>query len=300
MKPRLTQKEFVEKCHKKHNNKYDYSKSIYVTQKERVIITCLKHGDFIQIAKSHLRGDGCRLCGNENVSKLYSSNTEEFLKKSKSIHGEKYDYSKTIYKNAHSKVNITCKIHGIFKQEPSNHLRGNGCPNCTYNNGNTKKFIEKAILIHGDKYEYSLVKYLTNKKPVKITCHIHGLFEQTPDKHINRKHGCPFCKASKGELEIKKFLEINNINFIPQYGFKKCKYKSKLLFDFYLPDFNLCIEYNGIQHYKPVAFFGGSNKLKLQKKRDEQKQKFCKTNLINLLIIKYNENINKTLNSYLF
>ena len=299
MKARLLQTEFINRCIEKHQNKYDYSKTIFITTKKKINIICPKHGEFSQMANTHLKGAECKLCSNEKISVLYKSNTEDFIKKSLNIHKNRYDYSKTVYNGAHSKVKIICKIHGVFNQEPSNHLKGSGCPNCTYNIGNTEKFIKKSSLIHNNKYDYSLVKYTQNKKPVKIICPLHGVFEQTPDKHSNRKHGCPNCNLSKGELEIKNFLELNNISFIQQFCFKNCKHKLALPFDFYIPIYNLCIEFNGIQHYKAVAFFGGNSKLELQKKRDKKKQEYCKNNNIDLLTIKYNENVAKILSKKL-
>jgi len=119
--------------------------------------------------------------------------TEQFIEKAKAVHGDKYDYSLVDYKNAKTKVKIICSIHGVFEQIPYNHLQGKKCFEC---NGSkkttTKQFIEKAKVIHGDKYDYRQVKYNNRHNKVKIVCPEHGPFEQTPGCHLNG-NGCPKC-----------------------------------------------------------------------------------------------------------
>jgi len=112
--------------------------------------------------------------------------TEEFIEKSIKVHGDRYDYSLVEYKNAHTKVKIICKEHGVFEQTPNTHLNGSGCLECGGTKQlNTKKFIKKAKEIHGKKYDYSLVNYINAKTKIKIICTNHGEFEQTPNSHLN-------------------------------------------------------------------------------------------------------------------
>jgi very-short-patch-repair endonuclease len=108
--------------------------------------------------------------------------------------------------------------------------------------------------------------------------------------------GCPICKESKGEILIREYLEKYKINYKSQFKFKDCKHKRKLPFDFYLPEYKICIEYDGIQHYKPIDYFGGESELNNTKIRDNIKNNYCKNNNINLIRIKYNDNITKKLN----
>lgn len=125
--------------------------------------------------------------------------TEDFIKKAKAVHGNKYDYSKTVYVNQKTDVIITCPLHGDFKQRPNNHYMGAGCPVCSGNKkSDTNNFIKKAKAIHGDKYDYSCVVYKNNKTSVEIICPIHGVFKQTPDKHLSGQ-GCPMCAGEKLE-----------------------------------------------------------------------------------------------------
>ena len=274
-----------------HLKKYNYSLVNYVNQKIKVKIVCPIHGEFEQTPKSHLQGKGCLLCGRNEMKTKLTKNEDLFTFNAKKTHNNKYDYSLIKYKGSHVKIKIICPIHGEFEQTPSNHLKGHGCTYCTYNNSNLEKFIENGQKTHNNKYDYSLVKYRNNKTKVKIICPTHGEFEQSPDHHINRKHGCPSCKESKGEYKIREILTENNIKFIPQYKFNECKNKLELPFDFFLPDYNTCIEFNGIQHYKPVKYFGGEEKLKEQQINDKIKKDFCEDHDIKLVIIRYNESV---------
>jgi hypothetical protein len=136
-------------------------------------------------------------------------------------------------------------------------------------------FIERSIKVHNNKYDYSLVNFINTKNKVKIICSEHGVFEQTPDSHY-RKRGCPKCnKYSK----IWSTLEI--INHLP--------------FDFYLPKKNICIEFDGVQHFKDSIYDKNGENLITRKIRDNIKNEYCIKNNILLIRIKYNENIEEKL-----
>lgn len=135
--------------------------------------------------------------------------TEDFIERAKEIHGDKYDYSKTKYVDAKTKVIITCKIHGDFLQNPHNHISNkSGCPKCckNHNRYGTDTFIAAAKLIHGEKYDYSNVVYVNGTTKVKICCPEHGVFEQSPSKHLSGQ-GCPICGKISGKNKIKKDTE---------------------------------------------------------------------------------------------
>ena len=148
--------------------------------------------------------------------------TKEFIERAIKVHGNKYDYSKVEYVNATKSIKIICKEHGEFIQLPFNHLQGKGCPICRYINSSNKnkmtleEFIERAIKVHGNKYDYSKVEYVNNRTKVCIICHEHGEFWQRPDDHIIKKHGCPKCSGNK-----KRTLEsfINDANKKHNYFF---------------------------------------------------------------------------------
>ena len=284
----LTTKEFIKRAKEKHKNLYDYSVVKYINSYTKIKIICSIHGVFEQTPQNHIFGQGCPRCGG-----TINLTTEEFVKKAIKIHVGKYNYSLVKYINTETKVKIICPKHGVFMQSPEKHIkRSQGCPNC--NNSaklTTAEFIEKAKKVHGDIYDYSKVIYKNSKTEVDIICQTHGLFKQKPDTHLRDKSGCQICRFSHGEKEVNKILKENNTEFITQKKFKNCKNKRPLPFDFYLPEQNICIEFNGIQHYKPISFFGGKKEFEKLKKRDKIKKDFCKKEKINLIIIKYNDNI---------
>jgi very-short-patch-repair endonuclease len=227
-------------------------------------------------------------------------NTYIFIDRAKIIHGDKYDYTLSVYVKAKSKVKIICPIHGIFEQTPNNHvLGGYGCNQCSYLSS-TKDFIKKATKIHGNKYNYSQVDYKNNKTHIKIICHKHGEFMQEPRNHLSG-YGCSICKESAGELRISSILEKLHIKFIRQKSFSNCIRQKKLLFDFYLPEYNICIEYDGRQHFEEIELFGGKEYLKLLQESDKIKNTYCKNNKIKLLRISHfqYDNVEKLISEFI-
>ena len=222
--------------------------------------------------------------------------TEEFIEKSNKKHNNKYNYDLVKYINNKTKVEIICLKHGSFKQRPDDHLKGVGCAICSGNVMTTDMFIKKSRIEHGNKYDYSLVNYIKYK--IKIICPVHGIFEQTPYHHMNGC-GCQICNESKGEKYIKNKLDKLNISYVPQKTFEGCKYKRLLPFDIYLPDYNVCIEYDGLQHDKSISTWGGEEYFKIIQKRDKIKNEYCEQNNIKLYRIKYNLDIQKELKKIL-
>ncbi len=294
MPKRLTTEEFIKKAQEVHGNKYDYSKVNYVNNKIPIKILCLKHGSFLQKPGDHLLKKGCLNCSVDNKRK----STEIFIKKVNKIHKNKYNYSKIDYVNNHTKIQIFCPAHGYFLQNPNSHLKGFGCPSCSLvKKLTTETFIEKSKKIHGNKYNYSKVNYINNYTKVLIICPKHGEFSQTPNSHLTG-NGCPLCKSSKGELLIEKLLKHLNLLYIRQKTFNDLKNPLtgwKLRYDFYLPQENMLIEFNGIQHYKDTKYW--NKNFKTQQFKDNIKQDYAFKNNYKLLIIKYNQNIEKKLKS---
>lgn len=286
---------FIKKAKHVHGDKYDYSLVNYVNSISKVKIICPIHGVFEQRPAKHLNNKrGCQICGGSK-----KMTTSEFINKAKYTHNDKYDYSLSDYKNNSIKVKIICPVHGIFEQSPNNHIsKKHGCPLCSNNKKlTTNIFIDRCKKIHNNKYDYSLSKYVNAHSKIKIICPVHGVFEQTPNSHY-QNIGCSKCKRSKGEEQIETILLKNKIKYITQKRFKNCTDKKQLPFDFYLTDYNLCIEYDGKQHFNLLNnFWGGEKTLNMIKKHDKIKDKYCEENNIYLLRIKYNDNINEKLDS---
>lgn len=205
----MTTKQFIEKSIKKHGKYCDYSKVVYVNSSTEVTIICPNHGEFKQKPSYHLSNKtSCPECSGK--CKL---STEEWIKKAKKIHGEKYDYSKVEYINDKSKVTIICSIHGKFEQVSTTHIhQKSGCPKCRYIKSSQKrktpikKWINEVNEIHNNKYNYSKVNYVNARTKVTIICPEHGDFEQTPSQHKNNKAGCNECykKTIKGKKQSKR------------------------------------------------------------------------------------------------
>jgi len=202
-KKRTTKEGFIEKAKKKYKDYYTYDKVEYTNINDEVIITCPKHGDFKRKALYHLRGGECRECTKNKLS----SNTEDFITKAKRIHGNKYIYDKVEYTRAAKTVLITCPNHGDFLQVANCHLSGSGCYKCAgFMVTDTNSFIEEAIKIHGDKYDYSKVDYNLSSIPVTIICKLHGDFLQQPNNHLSGA-GCFKCGHDMKIFSTEDFIK---------------------------------------------------------------------------------------------
>ena len=213
MSKKYTTSDFIRKSNIIHNNVYDYSKSQYVNDRTNLVIICGRHGEFNQVPNVHYRS-GCPECGLLRRSNYRRNNVKELLDKFINKHGSKYDYSKMEYVKMKDKIMIHCNIHDIdFLQSPIKHLdsKTGGCPKCnSIGKGclDKESFIEKSISVHGDRYDYSESIYVKSKKKVKILCKEHGLFEITPNSHLNGR-GCPKCNRNGGIIENQWLDELN-------------------------------------------------------------------------------------------
>ena len=225
---------FIKKAKQVHGDKYDYSKVIYINNSTKVCIICPKHGEFWQTPNDHLDGHGCKWCKNEIVSKKLKSSKEDFIKKAKQVHGDKYDYSSVEYVNNETKVCIVCPKHGEFWQTPHSHLMGRGCKKCGLEERvkkqslSTEEFIRRAKEIHGNKYDYSKTEYININEKVCIICHEkdefgaeHGEFWQRAEDHLNG-FGCKKC--SKMYMDTETFVNRSRKTHGNKYNYSKTEY----------------------------------------------------------------------------
>lgn len=293
---RFTLEEFIERSKQIHGDLYNYSNTKYKRSTEKIIIICPIHGEFKQVANSHLLGMGCKKC----VQEQRRLPKNEFLKRCYEIHKSKYNYDLVEYNSLHDIIKISCPEHGLFEQIAQGHLNGQGCRICGFRKQGesarkgTEQFIKEANLVHSEKYDYSISNYTTINEYVDIICSSHGIFKQTPGSHLSGA-GCPKCFNSRGENQIERFLKEYNIQYLTQHKFPDCKDKSLLIFDFYLPSKKIIIEFDGKQHFESVEFFGGEAAFKQLKRRDEIKTSYCKEKNINLIRIRYDENVQEKL-----
>lgn len=141
--------------------------------------------------------------------------------------------------------------------------------------------------------------YVNQDTKIKYVCKVCGHQGESLPNNLLRGGGCPECNMSNGEKRVLKYLNDNSIIFDEQYTFKDCRNILPLPFDFYLPDYNACIEYDGEQHFHPVKFFGGEEAFNQLKRNDSIKNQYCKDHNINLCRIKYNQDVEQRLDEFL-
>lgn len=207
------------------------------------------------------------------------------------------------YINSHVKITHKCKIcEHTWEVSPTNILQGRGCPKCAdiYHANVLRKshavYVEQVKSVN--KNILVLDNYIGAKIPIKHKCTICGYeWNVLPDSILDG-HGCPRCTISNGENTIQEYLKLHDIEFEPQYSFSDCKNKQPLPFDFYIPSTNACIEYDGIQHFKPIEYFGGVDALKYIQRNDDIKTKYCLSRNIDLLRIRYDQDVNSELDKF--
>lgn len=282
-----TQENFINELKEKYNDLLDYSLIQYKGTHENVILKCNKCGYiFERIPKDLLyvikKENVCKHCTKE---RLQNENKNKFITLSKEIHNNKYDYSSVEYTDSKTKVCIICPKHGEFWQTPNSHLNGHGCDKCKIDKSRLSEemFKTKSKIIHRNYYIYDNVKYVNNHTQIEIICPKHGSFYMLPKSHLEGK-GCFKCNQSWMEREICNLLDKNNIRYEQEKTFKWLKNNNFNLFlDFYLPDYNIAIECQGEQHFKPIDFYGGEEKFKKVLENDLLKISLCNKHNINVL-----------------
>jgi hypothetical protein len=289
---RKTIEQFIKEAKEIHGETYLYNNTIYTTAHNKCIITCKIHGDFQQTPNSHItKKFGCKKCGRNRCSDIQKIGLEEFIKRANIKHNGKYDYSLiTNYKNNSELVEIICPNNHIFKQSPYEHTIGSGCSKCIGYFKTNSDIIKEFKEAHGDKYIYNKVNYMDSRTLVIITCKIHGDFKQNPYDH-SVGHGCSKCNTLGKVMEPKLYKKIKdtfkNNKVISNYN---PNWLGKQSLDIYIEDYNIAIEYQGIQHFKPTQFFGGKKSFFIQENNDTRKRKLCEENGCKLFYFTYKKN----------
>lgn len=195
---KYTTEEIIDRFKAVHGDKYSYDSFIYCGYHTKGNLTCRTHGCFPQSPAKHIAGKGCPVCGHESTRKHKTLTTQDFLDRSRETHGDRYDYSLSHYVGKDSDVTIICREHGPFSQGAATHWSGANCRLCAYVEGGltSRKSQEDVISefksAHGDKYDYSLVRYVLDNEKVSVICPDHGVFDVSPSNH-KRGKGCPAC-----------------------------------------------------------------------------------------------------------
>ncbi len=254
----LTRESFIKRSEDKHGKRYDYSKIREgVRSDHQVSVGCPVHGFFLQNAKHHMDGHGCKSCGATVRGRCHHLQLPDFIKRATYKFAGKYSYeSVKLDQGAATTIRLTCQQHGTFDVKASDHLRGRGCLLCGEGRKHTtKSFVVRARDLHGDLYNYSLVDYLNANSPVQLICHEHGVFTMTPAQHLAGRI-CPDCSAQQRGQVRRLTLEIFLQRAEKQHG-KRYDYSGIQEFDSqgYLPI--VCSEH-GLFHQQPFPHLKGS------------------------------------------
>lgn len=299
MSNKLTIEIIRERSVKIHGNKYYIPDQEYLNNHTNIKIWCIECRDyFFQTANNHtIHKHGCTIC-----AKRDDKFTLEYIReKCKEIHGDKFTIPDQEYNGMNYEIVMICNNCGKKRVKNPNHIiyGKQKCSRCSKKEKLTLEVIQKRCDdIHGTN-RYIILDQIYNNAfgKIDILCNkCHNIFPQKSNDLLSG-HGCPFCNESSGERKISLFLERNHIKFIRQKKFDNCKNKKKLPFDFYLPDYNICIEFDGKHHFEAIEYFGGQKRLEQTIFNDGIKNIFCKQNGIKLIRIKYTEDIEKILNA---
>lgn len=267
----------------------------YNNCKEKLEFICDKHQDkgvqYKNADKIFNRNSGCKYCAIEKQRAGLRIDTETIIVRCAELN---LIYIDRVIENKETWVVYQCKNH-LDKGSQKiawYHLKTCivGCPYCIGRHKTTDEFIEELKTINSD---ITIIgEYFGSEIPINCKCNMCGHEWSPISRSLKNNQGCPMCSSSKGERKISEYLNSKNIIFNIQYSFIDCKYKGVLKFDFYLSDFNICIEYDGIQHFEPVDFANkgsewASNEFKLNQKRDKIKNDYCKNKNIQLIRIPY-------------
>ncbi len=285
MVKRITTEDWVKRAKSLHGDQYDYHLVEYVTAKINVNVICSKHGEWLCNPDSHIsKGTGCPKCGGSQ-----KKTTSEFVDKAKLVHGENYDYSFVSYTNAHTNIKIVCTKHGSFKQSPTAHLSGQGCPKCGQDlitnklklniNELNKRLYEKSngmVTVDSE-------TYIAANKAANFICKKHGEFRRLANSVIYGKHPCLACAKEQGfylDHTTESFTQVLHSKFGCRYEIKEFIYRGKKT-----PIILICTEHGEFSIQAATAYKSSgcpvcsrlasqeSRNIGLKKKNENTKQK---------------------------
>ena len=271
----------------------------YINSKGHVKCRCLIDGcGYVWNPQANhlLEGHGCPKCSARQRGIYRLLNPEEFYSRVRKSKKEIEILSP--YTNSLTKIKYRCLKDGYIGETLPNNLLAFGCPRCgKVERYTTEDFRQKILSINPD--VFVIGPYVDAKTKVECLCLIDGHRWSTEPRLLLQGYGCPQCNESKGEKDVRQWLQQHKLNFQFQKMFADCKNKKSLPFDFYIHEINTCIEFQGRQHYESVDLFGGEEKFYEIQRHDKIKSDYCKNNNINLICIPYWEDVNDYLNKNL-
>ena len=276
--PKAMTYEEIEKMVEKEN--YVLHKLFTKNKKTWINITCPNNHNYDKRLDGFKSGERCAKCRKLSYEEIKTR-----------VKNRGYKLLSENYDSVIGKILIECPRGHIIEMQLNNFTSGKGCKVCANNVKHSYDYIRKQIEKE-DGYKLLSTDYINGYEKLLIQCNKGHIYE-APYNSFRSGHRCPHCpQISLGENKIKEVLESKNIDFISQHHLKDCIYKSKLYFDFYLRQYNTCIEYDGRQHFEPVKWGNmtqeeANNEFKEVQIRDEIKNKYCQLNGIKLIIIPY-------------
>lgn len=278
-----TPKEYYNLC---KDSGLDLPVEYYINNRAKIKHKCKQGHVYEQSPHNHLNGAGCSRC-----SGIHSYTPKEYYSLCKD---RGLDLPIENYINTKSKIDHMCNKGHVYKQKPNAHLNGNGCPIC--NGGIVYTPIKYYNLCNESGLDLPVEDYVNAITKIKHKCIKGHVYNQSPNVHLTGC-GCPKCNESHGEKFIRNYLEKNNIKYIPQKKFDDLKDKTYLSYDFYLPEYNILIEYQGIQHYEPR--FGNTEYFNIQQLHDKVKRNYAKDAGYKLLELHYSLDTQDKVDKYL-
>jgi len=222
--------EWVKRCDKVHNSKYQYLPCEYKNNVSKMIIICPIHGQFLQGAGQHQRGQGCVICGRQVIADLERIPKEEFIRRCNEVHNNKFDYSTVHdYKNLNEHITFICPFHGEITQHGRSHMKGSDCVKCSYEKrgdkrrGSFEEFVTEAKRKFGDTYEYIKDSFSMSSGDIEYICKVHGLVKQNCKTHLISK-GCSKCFSKNLKGTNESFIERSRKIHGDYYDYSKVEY----------------------------------------------------------------------------
>lgn len=281
---RKTQEQFESEVFAIFGEEYDILGE-YTTSLVKVEVRHNKCGNIYEVRPNTiLRGSGCPECvpNKKKTTKIFKDEVFNSEGETYTVLGE--------YVNSTSKLEMKHEVCGnTYEVKPGEFTQGGRCPFCYGTHKKTlEQFKEEVESLEGN--EYNVVgDYINNHTKIEMNHLICGLTYRVKPKEFLRGRRCPSCNGSRGERNIRDFLEREGIEYEREKTFEGLVRVAPLRVDFYLPEYNMCIEFDGLQHFEPIDFFGGEESFKNLKENDELKDTYCKDNGINMLRIPYTE-----------
>ncbi len=286
---------FREEVYDLVGNEYTFL-DYYVNAHTKLRVKHNKCGSIYKVQPSNfLNGSQCPYCSGK-----IKKTDAQFRKEVYDLVGNEYIFLDS-YVNTMTKLRVQhTKCGHIYKVVPNNFIRGSRCPCCSVNTGKTDARFKKEVFdLVGNEYTF-LDPYVNNHTKLRVKHNKCGnIYEVKPTDFLDHQTRCPYCNSPKGETIIGKILDILNINYEAQKTFDDLRDTQPLSYDFFIPSQSILIEYQGLQHYQSIDYFGGEKRFEYQQKHDKMKAEYAKANGYKLITIPYTEDTFSKIKKYL-